>query len=110
MLRLREHPECRGGGPRGELRRGEARAESVHVVEKKTTMPASTFDAFSAARALEAAGVERRQAEAIAAAVAAQTITRPDLDPLATKAEMRWKFGFQAALIFAMAAKLFGIV
>lgn len=37
-------------------------------------------------------------------------MTRADLEPLATKAEMRWMFGFQAALILAMAAKLFGIV
>ena len=73
-------------------------------------MSSSTFDAFSAARALEAAGVERGQAEAIASALAAQTVTRADLEPLATKAEMRWMFGFQAALILAMAAKLFGIV
>ena len=62
-------------------------------------MTASTFDAFKAARALESAGVEREQA-----------VTRADLEPLATKAEMRWMFGFQAALILAMAAKLFGIV
>ena len=62
-------------------------------------MTASTFDAFKAARALESAGVEREQA-----------VTRADLEPLATKVEMRWMFGFQAALILAMAAKLFGIV
>ena len=73
-------------------------------------MSADTFDAFSAARALEAAGVERGQAEAIAGAIAAQTVTRADLEPLATKAEMRWMFSFQAALILAIAAKLFGIV
>ena len=69
-------------------------------------MSTSTFDAFSAARALEAAGVDRAQA----AAIAAQTVTRADLGALATKAEMRWMSGFQAALIPAMAAKLFGIV
>ena len=73
-------------------------------------MSASTFDAFSAARALEAAGVEREQAEAIASAIGAHAVTRADLEPLATKAEMRWMFGFQAALILAMAGKLFGIV
>jgi len=73
-------------------------------------MTANTFDAFSAARALESAGVERKQAEAIASAIAAQTVTRADLEPLATKAEMRWMFSFQAALILAIAAKLFGIV
>lgn len=72
-------------------------------------MPADTFDAFSAARALEAAGVERGQAEAIASAIAAQTVTRKDLEPLATKAEMRLLFGFQAALTLAIVGKLFGI-
>ena len=73
-------------------------------------MTASTFDTFKAARTLESAGVEREQAEAIASAIAAQTVTRADLELLATKAEMRWMFGFQAALILAMAAKLFGVV
>ena len=80
-------------------------------------MSASAFDAFRAARALESAGVERSEAEAIASAIAAQTVTRADLEPLATKAElatlrseMRWMFGFQAALIPAIAAKLFGLV
>ena len=62
------------------------------------------------ASAFESAGVEREQAEAIASVIGAQAVTRADLEPLATKAEMRWMFGFQAALILAMAAKLFGIV
>ena len=75
-----------------------------------TATTANAFDAFSAARALESAGVERAQAEAIAGAIAAQTVTRADIEPLATKAEMRWMFGFQAALILAMAARLFGLV
>ena len=49
-------------------------------------MTASTFDALSAARALEAAGVERRQAEAHAEALR-QTATA-DRDKLATKADL----------------------
>ena len=80
-------------------------------------MAASTFDTFKAARALEAAGVEREQAEAIASAVGAQAVTRADLEALATKADLaalrskaRWMSGFQAALLLAMAGKLFGIV
>ena len=63
------------------------------------------------------AGVERSEAEAIAGAIAAQTVTRADLEPLATKAElatlrseMRWMVGFLAALNLAMAAKLFDLV
>ena len=37
-------------------------------------MTADHFDAFSAARALQSAGVERAQAEAIAGAISAQTV------------------------------------
>ena len=84
-------------------------------------MTATTFNPLATARSLEAAGIERRQAEAIAEgmrqaadaaanAERADLATKADLEPLATKAEMRWMFGFQAALILAMAAKLFGIV
>ena len=99
-------------------------------------MTATTFNPLATARELEAAGIERRQAEAIAegmreAADAAAGADRADLatkadlriaiEPLATKAdlyreigalrsEMRWMSGFQAALILAIAAKLFGIV
>lgn len=67
-------------------------------------MNASTFDTFSAARALESAGVERTQAEAIAGAISAQTVTRADLEPLATKAELRilqWVVGIQSAVTLA---------
>ena len=42
--------------------------------------------------------------------IAAPTVTRTDIEPLATKAEMRWTFGFQAALIVAMATRLFSLV
>lgn len=76
-------------------------------------MTASAFDTFNAARALEAAGVERDQAEAIAGAIAAQAVTRADLEPLATKAELRilqWVVGIQSAITLAtfaiVAAKL----
>ena len=76
-------------------------------------MAASTFDTFSAARALESAGVERSQAEAIAGAISAQAMTRADLEPLATKAELRilqWVVGIQSAITLAtfaiVAAKL----
>ena len=91
-------------------------------------MTASTFNALAAARDLEASGIERRQAEAIAegmrqaaGADRAELATKADLAHFATKAdlyreigalrsEMRWILGFLAALILAMAAKLFGIV
>ena len=76
----------------------------------------TTFDTLSAARELEAAGLERRQAEAIA-----------DRDTLATKADvaavkadvekvssrltaLSWVLGFVATAQLAMLAKVFGIV
>ena len=64
----------------------------------------TTFDTFSAARALESAGIERDQAEAIASAIGAQGVTRADLEPLATKAELRvlqWVVGIQSAITLA---------
>ena len=83
-------------------------------------MNAATFDAFSAARALEAAGVEPRQAEAIASAIAAQAVTRADLEPLATKADLasvraelgtiRWTVGLIAAFLFAIGLRVFGLI
>ena len=70
----------------------------------------------------------REAADAGAGADRADLATKADLAALATKAdlaelravtradlaalrsEMRWMFGFQAALLLAIAAKLFGIV
>ena len=76
-------------------------------------MNGTTFDTFDAARALESAGVERTQAEAIASAIGAQAVTRADLEPLATKSELRileWGVGINAAVTLAtfaiVAAKL----
>ena len=97
-------------------------------------MTATTFNPLATARDLEAAGIERRQAEAIAEGMreAADAAAGADRADLATKAdlealrmetkadlhreigtlrsELRWILGFLAALILAMAAKLFGIV
>ena len=97
-------------------------------------MPATSFDTLKAIRDLEAVGIERRQAEAHAEALRdaadaaagadrADHATKADLDELrretkadlhreigALRSELRWMFGFQAALILAVAAKLFGIV
>ena len=59
----------------------------------------------------------RQAADAAANADRADLATKADLANLATKADlaalrskMRWMFGFQGALILAIAAKLFGIV
>ena len=86
-------------------------------------MTATTFNPLAVARDLKAAGIEAEHAEAIAegmreAADAAAGAERADL---ATKAdlyreigslrsELRWILGFLAALMLAMAGKLFGIV
>ena len=74
-------------------------------------MNGTTFDTFNAARALESAGVERSQAEAIAGAIGAQAVTRADLESLATKTELfalkseltvlRWPVGINAAVTLA---------
>ena len=90
---------------------------AVHWTEQRKraqcTVNSTTFDTFSAARALESAGIERDQAEAIAGAIGAQAVTRADLEPLATKAELRvlqWVVGIQSAVSLAtfaiVAAKL----
>ena len=51
-------------------------------------MPSPRFDAFSAARALEAAGVERSQAETIASAIAHTGETATKNDVVALKADL----------------------
>ena len=81
-------------------------------------MAASTFDTLAATRALEAAGVDRQQAEAHAEQLRAAA--GADLDQLATKSDLavinaklgivQWVTAFQAALVLAMAARLFGVV
>jgi len=93
-------------------------------------MTATTFNPLAVARDLKAAGIEAEHAEAIAGAVhqaagadRADLATKGDIDALRkeTKAdlhreigtlrsELRWMLGFIAALMLAMAAKLFGIV
>ena len=64
-------------------------------------------DTLRTARDLEAAGFERRQAEAIASAMAQadkQAAAKADITALrselaAPRSEFRWVFGFQAAVI-----------
>ena len=82
-------------------------------------MTATSFNPLTAARDLEAAGIERQQAEAIASQLRdAATAEREDLVTKTVltnaiaglRSDMRWMFGFQAALILAIAARLFGLV
>ena len=95
-------------------------------------MNAVVFDTHAAVKTLREAGADEAMAEAIVNTASAaagadreQLATKADLAALetrlradlATKAdletlrsEMRWMLAFQAALILAIAAKLFGIV
>ena len=83
-----------------------------------TAMTISTFDTHAAVTALRDAGIDEAHAAAIVNTVRdasvdhAEFATKADLDRGigALRSEMRWMFGFQAALILAIAAKLFGIV
>ena len=66
----------------------------------------------------EAAGLETPQAEAIVRTLAkadATLATKADLEPIKAeirwlRSEMRWMTGFLAALILAMAGRLFGVI
>ena len=72
-------------------------------------MTANTFDSLTAARELEAAGIERTHAEAIAAQL--RTAAEPDLSELATKADIA-HFATKAELYRALwiqAAALIGV-
>ena len=81
-------------------------------------MATTTFDTLAVVRALEAAGVGRKQAEAHAEQLRA--VAGTNLGPLATKADLpviTAKLGIvqsltvvQAVIILAMAARLFGAV
>ena len=73
-------------------------------------MSATPFDTFSAARALEAAGVDRSQAEAIASAIghAGEYATKADVSKLASelasfRAEMETRLaGLEARMYRAL--------
>ena len=68
-------------------------------------MAASTFNPLEAARALEAAGVDRRQAEAHAEAL--RQAATADRDELATKADLAALKADLAALEARMTANLY---
>ena len=68
-------------------------------------MSASTFDTLTAARDLEAAGVERIQAEAIAKAIRdgqGDLATKADIDRLDSRLNtLQWVVGIQSAITLA---------
>lgn len=67
------------------------------------------IDTHAAVRELEAAGIETAQAEAIVRTIArADETIATKADVAALRSEMRWMLGFLAALVLAMAARLFG--
>ena len=83
------------------------------------------IDTHAAVRELEAAGMDTAQAEAVVRTIArteAELATKADIDALGAgtqaniaridslRAEMRWMLGFVAALVLAIAGRLFGLV
>ena len=77
-------------------------------------MPLTTFDTHAAVTALRDAGFDEAHAAAIVNTVRDASIDHADLatkaDLEALRSKLRWMLSFLAALILAMAAKLFGIV
>ena len=77
-------------------------------------MPLTTIDTHAAVTVLRDAGIDEAPAAAIVNTVHDASIGRAGLatkaDLEALRSEMRWMLSFLAALILAMAAKLFGIV
>lgn len=85
-------------------------------------MASTSFDTLAAARALEAAGVERKQAEAHADVL--RRAATADRDDLATKTDLgelrdtlrselatiRWAIGLLAAFVFAIGLRVFGVI
>ena len=73
-------------------------------------MASSTFDTLEAARALEAAGVDRKQAEAHAEQLRAAA--GADIDQLATRSDvgwLRWIAGVNLAISLATLAAVLGL-
>ena len=76
------------------------------------------IDTHAAVRELEAAGLDTAQAEAIVKTIAQadeRAATKADIERLDERigtlpSEMRWMFGFLAALVLAIAGRLFGLV
>lgn len=93
-------------------------------------MAAVAFDTLRAARDLEAAGIARAHAEAIAETIGRadeRVATRGDIERVESRIEqlektiekkadkadiaaLKWILAFQGALILAIAARLFGLV
>ena len=78
-------------------------------------MTASAFDPLAAVQALEAAGINRKRAEALAAQLRA--VANADLGRLATKLdldslrrEMRYGMGIMSAVNLAILGKVFGVL
>ena len=73
-------------------------------------MTATTFNPLTVARAREAAdaAANAERGDLATKAGLAAFATKADLEAL--RSELRWMLGFLAALILAMAAKLFGVV
>lgn len=76
-------------------------------------MTAGTFDTLAAARDLESAGMDRPQAEAVAAAIRAgqgELATKADLAHLATKADLAAAEGRQTRQLLLTLAVHAGLI
>ena len=74
---------------------------------------APAFDTLTTARDLEAAGLERRQAEAVASAIGnagGHAATKADLEHLATRAGLYRALWIQAGAIVVAIAALAGVI
>lgn len=75
-------------------------------------------DTLTIARDLEASGIDRKQAEAIAAAIGKseeRTATKGDIDTLkghidTVRSEMRWAFGILFALVLFLAVRVYNVI
>ncbi len=76
------------GGNASPRRTASSRRRRVEHRSDSLAISVGAFDAFSATRPLEAAGVERDRAEAVASVTATRVLTPAGLEPLATKAEL----------------------
>ena len=94
----------------------------MSMSEEDADVTASAFDPLAAMQALEAAGINRNHAEAIAAQLRA--VANADPDPLSTstdldlfrgqlesfRREVRYGLGIVTALDLTIAGRLFGIL
>lgn len=78
------------------------------MISTRPPMNANTFDTLTAARELEASGIERPQAEAIAKTMGAAA--GADREELATRGELYRALWFQGAALVGAQVAIAGII